>query len=239
MRIDLAARFVSPEWASPFGTDQFGRDIFARVAAAILTSGAIAASSVTIALAIGIPIGISSAFFGGVFDRAMTALTDALFAFPGVLLALIIIAAVGPSQTGVVIALSGAQLPTVIRVARSAGLSVISEDYVAASAVAGHPRWYTMTKHVAPNCMGAVLAVSSSLLAGAILSESALNFLGLGVPPPAPTLGGMLADAREYLATAIWMAIAPGVVLVLLLLSVNLLGDALRDRADPRMSVAR
>jgi peptide/nickel transport system permease protein len=160
--------------------------------------------------------------------------SDALLAFPGILLALALVSVLGSSRQSIVIALAIAYLPATVRVVRGATLSIREREYVEASRVAGDSRLYTMWKHVLPNTFAPMLVLATSLFGWVVLSESALSFLGVGVPPPLPTWGNMLSSARPYMATASWLSIAPGLCIVATLLGINLLGDALRDRLDPR-----
>lgn len=236
LAINITARLQPPGAAHWLGTDQFGRDVLSRMmigARVSLMTGLMAASG---ALLIGVLIGASSTFAGGWADRVTSACMDSLMAFPGLLLALALISVLGAGQTGVVVALAIAYTPVVVRVVRSAVLSIREKDYVEASRALGNPGHVTLLRHVLPNCIAPLTVIGSSLFAAALLSESALSFLGLGVPPPNPTWGGMLADARQFAATAVWLVLVPGVAISLALLAINLLGDALRDYFDPRMN---
>ena len=161
-------------------------------------------------------------------------LADALLAFPAILLALAVLALAGPGRWSIVAALAIAYTPSVARIVRSAVLSVAGREYVEASRVAGNGALYTLWRHVLPNCTGTIVVLATAMLGWVLLAESALSFLGLGVPPPAPSWGGMLAASRPYLQNAVWLQIAPGLCIAITLLGVNLAGDALRDRLAPR-----
>jgi len=165
----------------------------------------------------------------------LMAVNDALLAFPGILLALAVMVILGASRFGLVVALTLAYAPSVVRVVRGTVLSLREKEYVEASRMIGNPEWLTMMRHVLPNCIAPVAVLSTSMFGWVLLSESALSFLGLGVAPPAPTWGNMLSGARSYLESAVWLGLAPGLCIALTLLGINLLGDALRDRLDPRM----
>jgi peptide/nickel transport system permease protein len=236
LRLDLAARLLPPSAEHWFGTDQFGRDVLARVLAGARASLAISLMSVALAIGGGLGLGVIAGFFGGWIDRAIAIVVDAVMAFPSLLLALGIMTVFGPSRYGVVLALGAAYAPAVIRVTRGAVLSLREKEFVEASAALGNTKLTTLWLHVLPNCLTPVIVLSSSLLAAAILSESALSFLGLGVPPPAPTWGGMLADSRQFVSSAAWLAVFPGLAISIALLAFNLTGDALRDLLDPRMN---
>jgi peptide/nickel transport system permease protein len=229
-------RLVPPSAAHWLGTDQFGRDTFSRLVAAAGTSLVVSLLTVLLALSGGTLIGALSGYLGGWVDRAAMTVNDALMAFPGILLALGIMAVIGPRRYGVVIALGLAYTPNVVRIVRGVVLSVREKEYVEASRALGNSEWYTVFSHVVPGCTSALTVIGTSIFGGALLSESALSFLGLGVPPPAPTWGGLLADATLYMDKAPWLSIFPGLAISVTLLGINLFGDALRDRFDPRMS---
>lgn len=234
--IDIRMRLQPPGATHWLGTDQFGRDVMSRLmvgAKVSLMTGLFTAFG---ALSLGTLIGATSAFLGGWTDKITSAFMDTIMAFPGLLLALALISVLGAGQTGVVLALAIAYTPVVVRVVRSSVLSIREKDYIEASQALGNGRLMTLFRHVLPNCIGPLTVIGSSLFATALLSESALSFLGLGVPPPSPTWGGMLADSRQFAATAVWLVLAPGIAISLALLAINLLGDALRDHFDPRMS---
>jgi peptide/nickel transport system permease protein len=234
LAIDLDHTLAPPSPAHWLGTDEFGRDVAARAMLGARISAAIAVETVVVAIGCGVALGILAGYVRGWTERLLMTLSDAILAFPGILLALAVIAVVGPSRSSIVLALSIAYLPATIRVVRSATLSIREREYVEASKAAGDGPLYTMARHVLPNVLPAVLVLATSLFGWVVLSESALSFLGVGVPPPAPTWGNMLSSARPYMAVASWLSIAPGVCIVLTLLGVNMLGDALRDRLDPR-----
>lgn len=236
LALDFAARLAPPSWAHWLGNDQFGRDVLSRLLSAAATSLLLAVLAVLLALAIGVPLGAVSGYFGGVLDRAIMTVVDAIMALPGLLLALALMAALGPSKWGVSLALGLAYSPSVIRVVRGAALSVREKEYVEASRAMANAHGFTVLRHVIPNCVGPVTVLATALFANAILAESALSFLGLGVPPPSPSWGGMLSDARAYVGAAPWLAVFPGVAIAVTLLGVNLVGDAVRDRLDPRMA---
>lgn len=236
LMLSFEDRLEAPSAEHWLGTDQFGRDSFSRLVAAAGTSLVVSLLTVLLALTGGTLIGSLSGYLGGWVDRMAMTVNDALMAFPGILLALGIMAVIGPRRYGVVIALGLAYMPNVVRIVRGVVLSVREKEYVEASRALGNPEWYTVVSHVIPGCISALTVIGTSIFGGALLSESALSFLGLGVPPPAPTWGGLLADATLYLDSAPWLSIFPGLAISLTLLGVNLFGDALRDRFDPRMN---
>jgi peptide/nickel transport system permease protein len=235
--LDFGARLASPSWDHWLGTDQFGRDVLSRLLSAASVSMTVSLSTVALAMAIGITIGAVSGYFGGWLDRLVMTVVDAFMALPGLLLALALMAAVGQGKWGVILALGLAYAPSVTRVVRGIALSLREKEYVEASRAMGNGELYTIARHVIPNCVGPLTVLATAFFALTILAESALSFLGLGVPPPYPSWGGMLADARSYFAFAPWLAIFPGLAISITLLGINLLGDALRDRFDPRMAL--
>jgi peptide/nickel transport system permease protein len=238
--VDLVTRFGAPGMQHWFGTDEFGRDVLSRIMAGAAVSLTVSAGSMLFALVVGTALGTLSGYVGGWLDRLVLLLVDALMAFPGLLLALGIMTVLGPSKWSVVLALGLAYTPSVTRLSRGSTLSLRNRDFVVASRAMGNGDVWTLCRHVLPNAAAPLLIFSTSLLGSALLAESALSFLGLGVPPPSPTWGGMLADSRGAIDRAIWLAIFPGLSISLALLGINMLGDALRDLLDPRMKgVAR
>jgi peptide/nickel transport system permease protein len=233
--IDMMSKLAPPSAAHWLGTDEFGRDVLSRAMTGAVTSGSIALFTVVGAVLAGTLVGVLAGFLRGWTDRVLMAFNDALLAFPGVLLALAVLVIVGASRFGLIIALILAYAPSVVRVVRGTVLSLREKEYVEASRMIGNPEWVTMARHVLPNCIAPVAVLSTSMFGWVLLSESTLSFLGLGIAPPAPTWGNMLSGARSYLESAVWLGLAPGLCIALTLLGINLLGDALRDRFDPRM----
>jgi len=236
--LDFGARLTPPSAAHWLGTDQLGRDVLSRLLSAASVSIIVSVLTVALAMTIGITIGALSGYFGGWLDRAVMTVVDAFMALPGLLLALGLMAAIGQSKWGVILALSVAYAPSVTRIVRGVALSLREKEFVEASRAMGNADVFTIVRHIIPNTVGPLTVLATSFFALAILAESALSFLGLGVPPPYPSWGGMLADARSYFTFAPWLAIFPGIAISITLLGVNLFGDALRDRFDPRMALA-
>jgi peptide/nickel transport system permease protein len=229
-------RLQPPSASHWFGTDEFGRDVFSRIMDGALVSFKVAFSTVVFAIVVGTLIGITTGYLRGLADRLIMMVNDALLAFPGILLALAIMVILGPGQASIVIALGIAYTPSVARIVRGQVLSLREKEYIEASRMIGNSEAYTMLRHILPNCIAPITVLATSMFGWAVLSESALSFLGLGVPPPAATWGNMLSSARGYMETATWLSIAPGGCIALTLLGINLLGDALRDQFDPRMA---
>jgi len=217
-----------------FGTDELGRDVLARViygTRASLLAGAIA---VTIALGIGLPLGLLAGYRGGVIDALISRITDAMLACPFLILAIALAAFLGPSLGNAMIAIGVTTTPIFVRLTRGQTMSVKVDDYVEAARAMGNPRWRIALVHILPNIMPALLVQATLSIAAAIIAEAALSFLGLGQQPPSPSWGSMLNAAQRFLTNAPWMAIWPGLAIFLVVLSLNLVGDGLRDALDPR-----
>jgi peptide/nickel transport system permease protein len=217
-----------------FGTDDLGRDILTRVIFGARASLMAGLTSVTIALTIGVPLGLLSGYRGGFIDALISRITDAMLACPFLILAIALAAFLGPSLGNAMIAIGISATPIFVRLTRGQVMSVKVEDYVEAARAMGNPRWRIALFHILPNIMPALLVQATLSIAAAIIAEAALSFLGLGQQPPSPSWGSMLNAAQRFLTTAPWMAIWPGFSIFLVVLSLNLVGDGLRDALDPR-----
>jgi peptide/nickel transport system permease protein len=232
--IDLVQPLSPPTPHHWFGTDEFGRDVLSRSMLGSRISVLIALAIVALAITLGTALGLAAGYLRGWTDRLLMTATDTVLAFPGILLALALIAVLGSSDSSIILALATAYTPSVVRVVRGAVLSIREREFIEASRSAGDSALETMVRHVLPNILPPIIVLATSLFGWALLSESALSFLGVGVPPPAPTWGNMLSASRAYMDVAGWLSIVPGVCIAGTLLGVNLLGDALRDWLDPR-----
>ena len=239
LKVNLRARLQPPSALYWLGTDEFGRDVLSRIMAGAATSVFVSVLTVTFAVIIGAVIGVITGYLRGWTDRIIMAFNDALLAFPGILLALGLLAVVGANKYGIIVALGIAYTPSVARIVRGTVLSLREREFIAASRVMGNSEAFTMARHILPNCIAPLTVLATSMFGYVLLAESALSFLGLGVPPPAPTWGNMLAGSRPYIGQAVWLGIFPGLCISLTLLGINLLGDAVRDRLDPRMRGSR
>lgn len=224
----------SPSGAHWFGTDDLGRDVFSRVLVATQVSMLVAVVSVTFALVLGVAIGIVSGYRRGWLDTILMRSVDVMFAFPVLLLALAIVAILGPGLPTTMLAIGIVYTPIFARVARASTLSVSVEPFVQASRTMGSGHGLILGRHILPNIIGPIIVQTSLSLAFAILSEAALSFLGLGVQPPQPSWGRMLFDAQGFLNMAWWMSLLPGAAIFLTVLAFNLVGDGLRDVLDPK-----
>lgn len=227
--------FASPSASNLLGTDNLGRDTFSRVIYGSRTALFVGFISVGIGIVVGIPIGLYSGFFGGWHDESAMRLMDALYAFPAILLALVVIATIGAGMINVSIAIGVTFVPAFSRIVRGSTLSVVAQDYVTAASAVGAGSGRILFRHVLPNVMAPVIVQASLGLAFAIIAEASLSYLGLGAQPPDPSWGLMLQSAQRYIHSHVWLAVYPGVTIVIVVLAWNLLGDALRDVLDPRL----
>jgi peptide/nickel transport system permease protein len=232
--IDVANALQAPTGAHWFGTDELGRDIFSRVLLASHASLQIAIVSVAFAFVVGVTIGVISGYRGGLLDTVLMRVIDVMFAFPVLLLAMAIVAILAPGSATTILAIGIVYTPIFARVARASTLSVRVEPFVAVSHTLGTGHLYILGRHILPNIAGPVIVQTSVSLAFAILSESALSFLGLGIQPPEPSWGRMLFDAQGFVQRAWWMSVFPGAAIFATVLAFNLLGDGLRDVLDPK-----
>jgi peptide/nickel transport system permease protein len=222
-----------PSAAHLFGTDDLGRDIFTRILWGARTSLIAGVIPVVIALAISIPLGLLSGYVGGWLDSLIMRLTDAMLACPFLITAIALAAFLGPSLRNAMIAIGVAAAPTFLRLARSIVLSIKVEDYVEAARAVGNSRLRIGLRHILPNMMPPLFIQGSITMASSIVAESSLSFLGLGQQPPAPSWGSMLTTAQRFISDAPWMALWPGLMIFVVVMAFNLLGDGLRDALDP------
>lgn len=217
------------------GTDHLGRDIFARLVRGTRISLAVAFSMVFISGALGMLIGGISGFFGGKVDMVLQRIVDAIMSIPVLILALFIVALIGPSLRNLIFALVVVYTPRFTRIARGEMLRIRESDYVAAAEALGSSPMRSILRHGIPNLMAPIIIMASLSFGNAIIAEAALSFLGLGIPPPNPSWGRMVSDAREWIRLFPWMLLAPAVAISLSVLAFNLFGDALRDHLDPKL----
>ncbi len=221
----------------PFGTDQFGRDQLSRLLYGSRVSLVVSFASVVLALAGGGTVGVASGYYGARVDSVLMRVMDVIFAFPAVLLAIAIMAVAGTAVWTVILAIGVVYTPQFARVSRASVLTTRSLEYVEAASALGAGARRILLRHILPNISAPLIVQTSLSLSLAILTESALSFLGLGTQPPTPSWGNMLAESRRFMATAPWTAVFPGATIAMIVLGFNLLGDGLRDLLDPRLRV--
>lgn len=231
---DLSQALQPPSAEHWFGTDQFGRDVALRVLYGSRVSLFVGFVAVAIGMSLGLLLGTSSGYFGGWWDALVMRITDVMLAFPFLLLALAITAALGPSLENALLALGIASFPSYTRLVRGNVLALREETYVDAARVAGAGPNRIMMRHIAPNLAGTLIVYGTLRVSTAILAEAGLSYLGLGAQPPTPTWGGMLSEGRDFILFFEWLPLFPGLAILLTVTGFNLLGDGLRDALDPK-----
>ncbi|HDN78838.1 MAG TPA: ABC transporter permease [Chloroflexi bacterium] len=237
LAMDVSHRLLPPSFAHPFGTDQYGRDIFSRVLRASEIALGVSVVSVGIALLAGVPLGFMAGFYGGVLDEVVMRFMDGLYAFPAILLAIAIVAVLGPGPINAMIAIGVVNIPIFARLARGSILSVKEREYVLAAQALGCTRTRILWRHILPNGISPLIIQASISAATAVLAEASLSYLGLGTQPPYPSWGRMLEEARLFMDRAPWMVVFPGLAIAITVLGFNFLGDGLRDVLDPWKSI--
>jgi peptide/nickel transport system permease protein len=234
LKIDVSKKLLSINWQHLFGTDEFGRDIFSRVVYGSTISVRAGALTALFTCILGIIIGLFSGYYKLV-DSIIMRIMDGLMIFPGLLLGILLMAAFGPHELNVVLAMTILYTPRIVRIVRGSVLEIKTMEFIDAARVLGVSDLRILISHILPNCLAPLIVQVTFGFAWAILVESGLSFLGLGTPPPAPSWGNIIGDGREFMRTAPWIMIFPGIFISAAVLGLNLIGDGLRDILDPRL----
>lgn len=234
-KLSIVNKLKAPSLAHVFGTDEFGRDIFSRAIYAGRISLLVSLGVVCISTVLGVILGVAAGFFRKL-DAPISRLLDAMMSFPDILLAIALVAALGPSLTTVILALGITYAPRLARIVRGSTLVLRELPYIEAAVAMGLPTWQILTRHVLLNLASPILVQATFVFASAMLAEASLSFLGVGVSTDMPTWGTMLASGREYMNNAPWLMVFPGLAIVFSVLALQLLGDGLRDLVDPRLA---
>ena len=231
---NVLMKLEPPSWEYLFGTDAFGRDVLSRVIWGARVSLFVGSVATLAGILVGTVIGIISGYYGGIVDKLITAATDILLSFPQLIMGLILVAVLGPTLFNLILAIAITAVPAFIRVARGSTLAMKERDFVDACRALGYGDLRIMFLHVLPNIMDEVVVMGSLWLAAAIRTESTLAFIGLGVPPPTATWGGIIREGFDNLLDAPWLSIFPSLAILVVMIALNLVGDGLRDATDPR-----
>ena len=234
-KLSIVNKLKPPSMVNFFGTDEFGRDIFSRAIFAGRISLLVSLGVVIISTLLGVILGVAAGFFRSL-DAPISRLLDAMMSFPDILLAIALVAALGPSLSTVILALGITYAPRLARIVRGSTLVLREQPYIEAAVAMGLPTWQILTRHVLLNLASPILVQATFVFASAMLAEASLSFLGVGVSTDMPTWGTMLASGREYMNNAPWLMVFPGLAIVFSVLSLQLLGDGLRDFVDPRLA---
>ncbi|NLN93706.1 MAG: ABC transporter permease [Candidatus Hydrogenedens sp.] len=232
---NLRNKLIKPCLEHPFGTDEMGRDLFARLLYGTRFSMAIAFSSVLFSVCVGLPLGAMCGYLGGKFDLIAMRLLDILRSIPGILMGIVIVSWLGQSTVNLVIAIGFSMIAPLASTTRAAVLTVRNTEYVESARSIGISEWRIVMVHIIPNCLSTILVQITLRVANAIIAASSLSFLGLGVPIPSPEWGALLSAGRAHIRNASYLTIFPGMAIMVLVLSLNVLGDGLRDAMDPKM----
>lgn len=228
-------RLLWPSMEHPFGTDEYGRDLLARVVHGSRVSLIVAATAVTIALFVGGALGAAAGYYGKTIDNIIMRCTDIVLSIPMTMFAIVIVAALGASTVNLILALAVASVPIFARIVRGAVLTVRDKEFIEAARAIGAKDSTIILRHIIPNCLAPIIVQVTLRMSSAIYNTAALSFLGMGVSPPAPEWGALLASGRNYIRDYSYLCVIPGFIIMLTILSLNMLGDGLRDALDPRL----
>lgn len=232
---NISNRLLHPSFEHPFGTDDLGRDLLARIVYGSRMSLIVSFCSVALSLLIGGTLGAISGYYGGLLDGIIMRITDVLLAIPMTLFAIVIVATLGANTVNLTLALAASSVPIFARIVRGSMLTIRDMEYIEAARAIGVRNGKIILRHILPNCLGPIIVQVTLRIANAIYNTAALSFLGMGVQPPAPEWGGLLASGRNYIRDYSYLSIIPGLTIMATILALNLLGDGLRDSLDPRL----
>lgn len=236
LQTNLSMRLKPPGTPGhPLGTDELGRDVFSRLLYGARPSIGVGFAAVAVAMLIGVPVGLVSGYVGGLFDTVVSRIVDVLLAFPYVLLAIAIVAALGPGLFNAMLAVGIAGVPYYVRIVRASALALREQEFVQASRAVGASHVWILFRHIFPNALSPLIVAATLDVGWMITAAAGLSFLGLGAQPPQPEWGVMLSDGRQYVGVAPHLALVPGAAIFLVVLALNLVGDGLRDALDPRL----
>ena len=233
--IHISQKLLRPSWAHPFGTDDLGRDIFIRVLYGSRYSVSVGVVATIIGLGIGVVLGAIAGYYCGLAEDIIMRFNDILSAVPSILMGIVIVSAMGATTFNLMLAIGITSVPQFVRITRASVLTVRNQEYIEALHAAGISEARIIAFHVLPNCLSPIIVQATLRIASAIIAASSLSFLGLGVPAPAPEWGSMLSLGRQYVRTASYLTIFPGLAILVTVLAFNLLGDGLRDAIDPKL----
>jgi peptide/nickel transport system permease protein len=233
--VDIGSKLLAPSHIHPMGTDHFGRDVLSMIMVGAQNSLAVALMAVALGLGIGTPLGLVAAAKGGWLDDLVMRTNDLIFAFPALLLAVMMTAVMGPGALNAILAIGIFNIPVFMRVTRGAALGLWTRDYVLAARTAGKSRTLISVQHIAPNLLSLLMVQAAIQFSVGIVAEAGLSYVGLGTQPPMPSWGRMLAEAQTMIAFAPWLAVMPGLAIFITVLGLSLTGDGLRDLFDPRV----
>jgi len=232
---DLTNTMQFPSWEHPMGTDNLGRDIFSRIAHGARVSLQVGLMVVTISAILGVAMGAVAGYYSGLVDNILMRIADIILAVPNILMAIAIVAALGPSLRNAMIAVGIGAIPSYARVVRASVISLREQEFIEAAHAVGASNFRIITKHLLPNCMAPVIVNATMGMAGAILAVSALSFIGIGIQPPVPEWGAMLSEGRRFIRDFWPMVMFPGLAIAIVIFALNMMGDGLRDALDPRL----
>ena len=235
IRVQAENSFAPPSMAHLFGCDQSGRDIFARILYGARYSLIIGIGSVSIGLFFGLILGSLAGFYGGFIDNLVMRANDILYSIPNIMIAVVVVSIFGTSTASLLFSLSISAASSFSRITRAAVMQVRGMEYIESAYAMGLPTWKVIMRHIIPNCLSPIIVQVTLAVGNTIISASSLSFLGVGIPVPLPEWGAMLAEGRNYIRSAPWMCIFPGLAIMLTVLALNLMGDGLRDALDPKL----